>query len=310
MGAPVRGFTNRQIYNTFGAKTDLNSLAYKALQNIFTKNGTDNKITSSPQYYERWQMVTTGPSDTVVTIVTNNPNEPSPMGIALCESPTANFNDIVVKGYSYSGVLQVTGLTSSQTYFLAVWNAGVGATVQWDYGTYSSKSRVSTPSITISDDGKFSITCATSGADIYWRPSKINGLGVSSFADQSWVLYDPSEDMLPLAPGVTIQAAAAKDGMWDSYVAGDTTEFKLENPEITIGTAPGSKFIELDGGSMEDLIHGLKLKFIVNSGSDQTYQPSVDGPYEVESGDVVEAWAEGPSGSDWTDSDISSHTVS
>lgn len=305
-GAPVSGFTNRQVYNSVLPVNYVFSPDYHKLQDIYTKNGTDNKITSDPMYNPGWTLGGITGSESDITIVTRNPNEPSPMGIAICTSAMASFEDLVLVGYSYSGVLQKTGLTAPESFFIVGWNMGPGYSFQWAPCKYTDRSVVATPVITMSDDGKFSITCATPGATILWRPAKITGGSAFDAAKQPWIVYNPAEDILPLQPGVTVQAAAYKAGMWDSQVAGGVCEYKLATPSISIGTAPGSKFVILESDH-EDLIHGVTLKFTVNGGSVHTFDSQ--SPVEVESGDNIIAWTAAPSASDFSDSNNATHTV-
>lgn len=304
-GAPVSGFTNRQIYNTFGASgPSINEIEY--FNDIYTKNQTDLKVNDSELYYPKWSLVAPYPGDQYITIVTRNPNESSPMGIMIGTSDQASFSDFIIKGYSYSGVLQIP-VSEITNYFFVVWNTGFGSSFQVEYTNYTSLQTTATPVITPTPDGKFSISCSTPGSTIYWRNSSRDNVLPTSHLSNDWVEYDPNSPILPLNIDSKIQAVAYKNGMWLSQVTSDVEiGYTFEKPTITVHDAPGSKYITIDSYEA-NYIHGLQFKFKINNGSTITYDPISQ--YQVNTNDIVTAWAT-KSGSNYTDSDTVTITIS
>lgn len=304
-GAPVSGFTNRQIYNTFGASGPLIH-EMEHFNDIYTKNQTDFKVDQSELYYPKWGLSAPSPGDQYMTIVTRNPNESSPMGIMVGTSDQASFNDFIIKGYSYSGVLQIP-ISEITNYFFVVWNTGFGSLVQVEFTNYTSVQTTATPVITPTSDGKFSITCSTLGSTIYWRNSSRDNVLQTSYLADDWVEYDPNSPILPLNIDSKIQAVAYKNGMWMSQVTSNVElGYTFKKPTITVNTAPGSKYITIDSYEAT-YIHGLQFKFKINNGSTITYDSTSQ--YQVNTNDIVTAWAT-KTGPNYNDSDIETITVS
>jgi len=303
-GAPVRGYTSGQIYNTFGSSTQTSENA--VLDSIYRDNGNDLTIDSDDKYNPAWALASLLAGETELTVVAQNPNENFNAGIAICSSSSASFDDLVVHGYSRTGILELTGL-SSGNYFLSFWNCGYGASFQWMVGSYSDYSKVPTPVISTDRYGKFTISCSDSNATIYWRVGKLkdgSGGAVSWNTDPLWTEYDSTLPRLPLAPNVVIQAIAVRDGYWDSDIHEQDSEVKLLTPTISLTNTGGNRYATF---STDDIVNGLQFKYQINVGAIQTWIPS-DPPVSVVKPDYIEAWTT-KSGGLYQDSDKASVTV-
>lgn len=303
-GAPVSGFTNRQIYNTFGASPSNGPIERELFSDIYTKNQTDFTVDQSTLYYPQWTLAANPLGEEYITIVTRNPNESSPVCCMIGTSDRAAFSDFVVKAYSYSGVLQFQP-DEVRNYFVSCWNMGWGGACQIENVPYTALSTVATPVITDLNNGKFNISCSTPGAEIYWRNSSLDSTNISTFGNYDWIEYVPNT-ILPLAAGANIQAIAYKSGMWLSHVANSTIHYTLKQPTIVLQTAPGSKYVTFS--SIEsNYIHGLIIKYKINNGPTVNYMNGT--PVNVNTNDVVTAWTTKTDPS-YVDSNLSTLVVS
>ena len=303
-GAPVRGYTSREIYNTFGSLTQTSENA--VLGSIYRDSGNDLTIDSDDKYNPSWEFASLLAGETKLTVVAQNPNENFNAGIAICSSSSASFDDLTVHGYSRTGTLELTGL-SSGTYFLSIWNCGYGASFQWVAGAYSDYSKVPTPVISTDRYGKFTISCSDSNATIYWRVAKLkDGSGgvVSWNPDQLWTEYDSTLPRLPLSPNAVIQAIATRDGYWDSDIHEQDSEVKLLTPTISLTNVGGNRYATF---LTNDIVNGLQFKYQINTGTVYTWI-STDPPVSVAKPNYIEVWTTHPNGM-YEDSDRASVTV-
>ena len=144
--------------------------------------------------------------------------------------------------------------------------------ITWEHGDgmMSAASVVAKPVFTARTDGKFTVSCATSGADIF-----VIG---DSLCFQAKYLSSPK----PFAVGETIRAFATKDG-WDS--SSDAT-YVIAQTLVTPTFIDKGTYINVvthDAG-----VPNLVVKYTKNGGAEQTYNPATG--VTVTSGDTVVAW--------------------
>lgn len=288
-GAPVSGFTNRQVYNTFGASVQSSEM--EKFGSIYTKNGTDMRIESDPIYNSQWTIYSPAEGETSFTILADNPGENFKPGLMVVTSITASFDDCVIKAYSYSGVLQFNNADPNETYFIVVWNAVPSIVFQILDGTYLSKVKTPTPVITTTENGKFSIACPDPAAEIYWTSSAVkdpnNGtlLGLSSRG--KWIQYDASKPIIEMPPETIIHAGAVKPNQWVSHLTSSETKRRLANPVFHQTQNGGVKFMELSCPD-SPLIPGISILYKIANGSWQSYSY----PFVVQSNDYITARCE------------------
>lgn len=288
-GAPVSGFTNRQIYNTFGASVESSEM--EVFGSIYTKNGTDMRIESDPIYNSQWTIYTPAPGETAFTIIADNPGESFKPGLLVMTSVTGSFDDPVIKGYSYSGVLQMTGMSDTETYFIVVWNAVPSITFQILDGTYLSRTKTPTPVISTTNDGKFSISCSDSEADIYWTStgvrSPVDGTMLGLGNRGKWIKYDPTKPILEMHPETVIHAGAVKAGQWVSALTSTETARKIADPEFSQTQNGGVKYMELSCPD-SSVIPNIDIVYKIGNGGWHTYSS----PIVVNTNDYITAYCE------------------
>ena len=293
-GTTARGFTNREtIYYAFRDQEP--SFFTQADVDRFTENGTK----AFP--FLQWFMVSIYPGETDHWVLAKNRSNPSNLlkVHVFYNTGTMRRQDNVHVASGSAGV-NFSKTAGEANYYVAVEVPAQDTVINFDDGdgTAAAASTVANPVFTTRTDGKIEIDCSTTDAEIIFRESTQN----------KWSAYDDSYLNFNMAPGKIFYAVAGKLGMKSSGQVSYTVGYKLAQPTITVNEYPGAKVLVLESPETA-IIHGLDLKYTVNGGSVQTYDPAATTPPEVLTSDVIVAWASKTGGS-WTNSDTATLTVS